>query len=92
MTPIDMVLHCPKCHPQHIDAPKTCDMGVGCDEVSVCYADAIGELGRCTHWMNPPHRSHLCHGCGHIWRPADVPTDGVLAVQTKGDHDSEVQS
>src|SRR5574340_600312 len=23
-------------------------------------------------WDNPPHRSHLCHGCGHIWRPADV--------------------
>ncbi len=28
-------------------------------------------------WDNPPHKSHLCHGCGTIWRPADVPTNGV---------------
>lgn len=34
------------------------------------------------------HRSHLCHGCGHIWRPADVPTNGVAAVKTKGKADS----
>ncbi len=35
-----------------------------------------------------PHRSHLCHGCGHIWRPADVPTNGVVATKTKGKADS----
>jgi hypothetical protein len=28
-------------------------------------------------WTNPPHRSHLCAGCGHIWRPFDFPTVGV---------------
>jgi hypothetical protein len=39
-------------------------------------------------WDNPPHRSHLCHGCGHIWRPADVATDGVAAINTFGSADS----
>jgi hypothetical protein len=63
---IDMVLFCPKCGMQHIDAP---------DE-------------RTPNWKNEPHRSHLCHGCGHIWRPADVPTNGVAAVKTTGKADS----
>lgn len=66
--PIDMVLHCPKCGLQHIDAP---------DE-------------RTPGWKNEPHRSHLCHGCGHIWRPADVPTNGVQAITTKGKADSPI--
>jgi hypothetical protein len=61
-SPIDMVLHCPKCHTQHVDAPDH-------------------------QWTNPPHRSHLCHECGHVWRPADVPTNGVAAVKTKGKAD-----
>ena len=38
------------------------------------------------------HRSHLCRqkdaGCGHIWRPADVATNGVKAVATTGKADS----
>lgn len=62
-SPIGMVLHCPACGLQHIDAPTET-------------------------WNNPPHRSHLCGGCGHIWRPADVPTTGVFAVQTEGKDDS----
>lgn len=66
--PIDMVLHCPACGLQHIDAP---------DE-------------RTPDWKNEPHRSHLCHGCGHIWRPADVPTNGVKAVKTTGKADSPI--
>jgi len=74
--PIDMVLHCPKCGMQHIDEPE---------------GDAHAAIdGTETRWENPPHRSHLCHGCGHIWRPADVPTNGVLAVKTKGKADSHV--
>jgi hypothetical protein len=72
--PIDMVLHCPACGLQHIDEPSP-------------YAEAEGFIGE---WTNPPHRSHLCHGCGHIWRPADVPTNGVQAVDTKGKNDSPV--
>lgn len=35
-------------------------------------------------WDNPPHRSHECQLCGWVWRPADVPTNGVAAIQTKG--------
>lgn len=64
-TPIDMVLYCPACGLQHIDAEED-------------------------GWDNPPHRSHLCHGCKHVWRPADVPTNGVAAVATTGSKDSPI--
>lgn len=64
--PIRMVLHCPRCHVQHIDEP---------DE-------------RTPGWNNPPHRSHLCHACGCIWRPADVPTMGVASTETRGKADT----
>lgn len=72
--PINMVLHCPACGLQHIDEPE---------KDAHAHSD-----GTETQWDNPPHRSHLCHGCGHIWRPADVPTNGVAAVQTTGKKDS----
>ncbi|MBQ1764310.1 MAG: hypothetical protein IIZ92_15585, partial [Aquincola sp.] len=63
--PIDMVLYCPNCGMQHIDGPEvTLDKCI--------YSDP--------DWDNPPHRSHKCDGCGHIWRPADVPTNGVAEV------------
>lgn len=43
-------------------------------------------------WDNPPHKSHLCRtedgGCGIIWRPADVPTNGVAEIKTKGEKDT----
>jgi hypothetical protein len=64
--PIDMMLFCPKCGLQHIDAPDA----------------------RTPDWDNPPHRSHLCHGCGCIWRPADIPTNGVAGIQTRGSKDT----
>lgn len=41
-----------------------------------------------TGWMNPPHKSHKCHQCEHVWRPADVPTNGVLNIKTRGAGDS----
>lgn len=63
--PIPMVLHCPACGTQHIDAPEP----------------AKG-------WDNPPHKSHLCHGCGAIWRPAGVPTAGVASLDRLGEHDT----
>jgi hypothetical protein len=63
--PIDMVLHCPNCGAQHIDA--------------------VTET-----WPNEPHRTHLCHYCEHRWRPADVATNGVEAVKTRGKNDSPV--
>ena len=75
--PIDMVLHCPACGMQHIDAAERPDP----------HPSSTGEDDR-PLWLNPPHRSHLCHGCGHIWRPADVPTNGVAAIKTRGKNDS----
>jgi hypothetical protein len=80
--PIPMVLHCPKCGLQHIDReepPHTEHTVIGGD---------IAEVEVAPGWANPPHRSHLCAGCGHIWRPADVPTTGVAAIQTRGKADS----
>lgn len=41
-------------------------------------------------WDNPPHRSHLCHGCKRVWRPADVPTNGVARAKTRGEKDTVV--
>lgn len=35
-------------------------------------------------WTNPPHRSHECQHCGFVWRPADVPTTGVVTLLTTG--------
>lgn len=74
--PIDMVLHCPTCGMQHVDAPEDLPMPMPGSMFE-------GSAG----WTNPPHRSHLCHGCGHIWRPADVPTNGVKTSKTKGKAD-----
>ena len=62
-TPIPMLLWCPRCHAQHVDAPSE-------------------------GWDNPPHRSHLCHACGCVWRPADVETTGVAAIGTRGSRDT----
>lgn len=41
-------------------------------------------------WNNPPHRSHACQtpGCGTIWRPADIATEGVPAIVTRGQSDN----
>lgn len=39
-------------------------------------------------WDNPPHKSHECQACFHIWRVADVPTNGVKTIKTVGKHDS----
>jgi hypothetical protein len=70
--PINMVLHCPRCGTQHVDRAEGEIRG--------------GEL--CLDWANPPHRSHLCAKCGCIWRPADVATNGVTAVATRGKGDT----
>lgn len=78
--PIPMVLYCPNCGAQHVDAAEPCP-----DEGCPHYGTPHGhpEL-----WANPPHRAHLCHACGTIWRPADVATTGVAHIQTKGKADT----
>lgn len=82
-TPVNMVLPCPRCGELHIDAPEvTNDPGrMSADALD---AGAVEE----EVWSNPPHRSHLCHTCGLVWRPADVPTNGVDHVRTSGKNDS----
>ncbi len=82
--PIDMMLHCPKCGMQHVDGPEGQFYPGHTAEESVEVNKHYGL------WTNPPHKSHLCHGCEHIWRPADVPTNGVAAITTKGKADSPV--
>lgn len=63
--PFPMLLWCPRCGVQHVDAPD-----------------------HKTGWMNPPHRSHLCHVCGCIWRPSDRATVGIAAISTSGKDDA----
>ncbi len=67
VTVVNLILYCPACGDQHVDAPN-----------------------KVQGWFNPPHRSHLCHACGHIWRPADVETNGVIAIETRGKNDSPI--
>jgi hypothetical protein len=81
--PVDMVLFCPRCGTQHVDAPEDVDL----------FRSTMLQIGglRETNpkpWTNPPHKSHLCHTCGCIWRPADVPTNGVERTKTRGANDS----
>lgn len=92
MKPIPMILYCPACGEQHIDKAEEprrlangnvahgCEMCDGEDECT-----CPGWKPR--WWTNPPHRSHLCDNCGHIWRPADVPTEGVASIATVGEKD-----
>lgn len=92
-TPIDMILYCPNCGLQHIDAPDEPD--------KYCITEADGSCistdPRCMHqlnpeprWENPPHRSHLCADpeCGCVWRPSDTETNGVADIQTEGKDDT----
>ncbi|NIF72774.1 hypothetical protein F3J16_21685 [Burkholderia sp. Ap-962] len=74
--PIPMLLFCPRCGTQHIDAEEWAD-----DPHDI-------EQGRMRVWSNPPHRSHLCHACGIVWRPADVATVGVASIETSGKADT----
>lgn len=80
--PIDMILPCPSCGTLHVDAPEpmicqTC--GLYGENECICEVMNL--------WLNPPHKSHLCHGCGIVWRPADVPTNGVAVIKTRGEND-----
>ena len=54
----------------------------------VCYKQHIDKPNPARGWTNPPHRSHECQNCGMIWRPADVPTQGVEKIETRGKEDT----
>ncbi len=84
-SPIDVLLFCPNCGEQHIDGakPEVCETcGNGESECS---------CGAYTPWLNPPHKSHRCNYCNHVWRPADAPTNGVAKIQSGGRHDGDPQ-
>lgn len=86
---IDMILYCPTCGMQHVDAPDTEEATIDAAELGLTHGSRDWEDHIERHgWSNPPHRSHQCQGCGHIWRPADVPTNGVAVIKTKGSQDS----
>lgn len=77
-----------KSHTQQtmVDFAKPIDMVLFCP---FCGTQHIDQPDDAHGWNNPPHRSHLCATCGHIWRPADVPTNGVLRV-SRGKSDSPI--
>lgn len=101
---VDMLLFCPECDAQHIDLPDPVHVLYrnGDEDAPQCIRDSNGEVvlsmcRRCGRaeseldepcWTNPPHKSHLCARCGTIWRPADVPTNGVRAIKTRGEKDT----
>lgn len=66
------------------------DMILFCPTCGLQHVDEPDE--RTVGWVNPPHRSHLCHGCKHIRRPADIATNGVREIATKGKADSPLVS
>lgn len=102
--PLNIVIHCPNCGMQHIDKPEPdiCVCGHSSsfhldeqEDISIrCEHGVLEEdidcpcRGFTVAWGNPPHKTHLCHGCGTKWRPADAPTNGVEAVQTRGENDT----
>ncbi|CAJ5402619.1 gp43 [Burkholderia pseudomallei] len=81
--PIPMLLFCPRCGTQHIDRPEVHS------EADASIGQQIKEV---VTWDNPPHRSHLCHACGIVWRPADVATVGVKSIETRGNADTWTDS
>lgn len=79
--PIDMVIYCPRCLTQHIDRDES-------PSDREWAATSAGEREvQC--WTNPPHKSHLCSYCKLIWRPADVCTNGVAKIKTRGKDDTD---
>lgn len=89
--PIDAILFCPNCCEQHVDEAKP-DICQECGWHKLDHvADNDGACRSFTAWLNPPHKSHRCNFCNHVWRPADAPTNGVLALATKGERDGDVK-
>jgi rubrerythrin len=90
--PVDMLLFCPNCGQRHVDEakPDVCETCGGEKDdfprnegALICTCEAF------TAWLNPLHKSHRCNFCNHVFRPADVPTNGVAALKTKGERDGD---
>lgn len=79
--PVEIVFSCPQCCEPHVDEARPW----------ICETCGLPEPG-CTcvtfaAWLNPPHKSHRCERCNHVWRPSDVQTNGVKETRTKGQRD-----
>lgn len=84
--PIDMILFCPRCGTHHIDVPE--DETAFRHRMEAFSLVAEPQDSYPSRWTNPPHKSHLCHNCYAVWRPADVPTNGVAHIKTRGKDDN----
>ena len=47
---------------------------------TVCGVQHIDKPEPDKGWTNPPHRTHLCHACGNLWRPQPWATVGVESL------------
>lgn len=45
-----------------------------------CKEQHIDESETNGTWKNPPHKKHLCHFCGNIWKAANIHTNGVKEI------------
>ncbi len=68
------------------------DVGIPCELFCPqCGAQHVDAPDTEQGWDNPPHRTHKCHACGHLWRPYPVATFGVLAqrpaASAEGEHE-----
>lgn len=52
-----------------------------CLRCPVCNGRHIDEAKPEIGWFNPPHKTHLCNHCGHLWRPHEYFTVGVTDEQ-----------
>jgi hypothetical protein len=84
-TPVNMIIFCPRCGVQHIDTPESeADFAIRLEAWRV-----TSEGQSPSRWTNPPHKSHLCHACKHVWRHCEeVETNGVQTIKTAGEIDS----
>lgn len=64
---------------------KPVDMLLFCPE---CHYQHVDGPDLSAEWCDPAHKSHSCFRCGCVWRPADVPTNGVPVIVTRGKCDT----
>src|SRR5271165_3502595 len=76
LPPVPCLLRCPECNGAHVDAPEPHDPE--CSWHSKAHGPTPCDCGA---WTNPPHKTHLCNFCGHLWRPFPFATTGVLLAR-----------
>lgn len=74
--PIPMLLYCPKCNSQHIDAANP----------EAGWTNPAHRVHTCTVQPSPDSAA-----CGHRWRPSDYYTTGVERLETSGIADGFTQ-